>query len=114
MAGAESLAALRYKQSMNEGRPDPVEGRREEVLAMLAQGPDIQYATTSDDQSEPDAVFVTLAFRGKGTCEPCVPKNRYEPFVLLDLIEKQPSENYPSACPERLRKLSTCESTSCS
>ncbi|HKF93706.1 MAG TPA: hypothetical protein VKB96_03720 [Gammaproteobacteria bacterium] len=35
------------------------------VLAMLAESPDITHAITSDTESEPDAVIVTLAIRGQ-------------------------------------------------
>ena len=35
------------------------------VLAMLAESPDITHTITSDTESEPDAVIVTLAIRGQ-------------------------------------------------
>jgi hypothetical protein len=43
---------------------------------MLAEHPGITYAMTSDTDLEPDAVIVTLAIRGKATCELRVPKDR--------------------------------------
>jgi hypothetical protein len=67
--GAKSLATLRYIESMNSDSPDPAKGRRQELLDMLAQERDVQYAVASDDKSEPDAVIVTLAIRGKATCD---------------------------------------------
>jgi hypothetical protein len=50
------------------------EARRQQVLSMLAQGPEIQYAITTDDDAEPDAVILALGIRDKGTCEMRIPK----------------------------------------
>jgi hypothetical protein len=52
------------------------EKQRREVLSLLAEHPGITYAMTSDTDLEPDAVIVTLAIRGKATCELRVPKDR--------------------------------------
>jgi hypothetical protein len=89
-AVAESLVTLRYKKLMNENRLDPAaEGRRQEVLAMLVKEPNIQYAITSNDESESDAMIVTLAIRGKGTCELRIPKDRYDGLALLQLVDER-------------------------
>src|SRR5262249_41866404 len=54
----------------SEPPPDPAaEKRRLEVLDMLAQDPTTRYAIATDTQAVPDAVLVTLAIRGKATCE---------------------------------------------
>jgi hypothetical protein len=53
---------------------------------MLAQEPGLQYAMTSDDEGEPDAVLVTLAIRGTATCELRIPKDRYNGLALLKVI----------------------------
>jgi len=54
------------------------------VLAMLAESPDITHAITSDTESEPDAVIVTLAIRGQAKLH--MAKDRYDPFTLLELL----------------------------
>jgi hypothetical protein len=45
----------------------------------------------SDDESEPDAVIVTLAIRGTATCELGIPKDRYDGLAILQMIEQQAS-----------------------
>ena len=60
---------------------------------MLAQEPGLQYAITSDDESEPDAVLVTLAIRGTATCELRIPKDRYDGLAMLQMLEQQTSES---------------------
>lgn len=64
------------------------EARRNRVLAMLAERPGIRYAVLTDAQADPDAVILTLAIRGKATCELRIPHDRYEPFLLLDLLDR--------------------------
>ena len=69
--------------------PDPAaEARRQRVLEMLAQRPGIRYAAVTDTGAEADAVILALAIRGAGTCELRIPRDRYDPFLLLDLIER--------------------------
>ena len=68
---------------------DPAaEARRSRVLAMLAERPGIRYAVLTDVESDPEAVLLTLAIRGRATCEFRIPRDRYDPFLLLDLIER--------------------------
>jgi hypothetical protein len=67
---------------------DPAEARRQRVLDMLAEHPTIQYAMVTDTESEPDYVIVTLAIRGRATCDLHIPKDLYDGTLLLDLIEK--------------------------
>jgi hypothetical protein len=54
------------------------------VLAMLAESPDITHTITSDTESEPDAVIVTLAIRGQAKLH--MAKDRYDSFTLLELL----------------------------
>lgn len=76
-------------KATSEPLSDPaMEARRQRVLAMLAERPDIRYALITDDQADPEAVILALAIRGLGTCELCVPQTKFDPFVLLDLIER--------------------------
>ncbi len=82
----ELIAAL-------EIRPDPAaEARRQRVLAMLAQHPGTRYAVLTDTEADPEAVLLTLAIRGRATCELAIPRAKYDPFLLLDLIERHTSK----------------------
>src|SRR5215218_2043299 len=71
---ARTLALMRYPHASSNDFDRGA--RRQQVLTMLAQEPGLQYAITSDDDSEPDAVLVTLAIRGTATCELRIPKDR--------------------------------------
>ena len=54
---------------------------------MLENSPGIKYALTTDTNSDPDSVLLMLAIPGKATCEFQVPRDSYDAFLLLDLIE---------------------------
>ena len=64
------------------------EVRRQRVLDMLSKNPTARYAILTDTESEPEAVLLTLAIRGKATCELTIPKAKYDPFLLLDLLDR--------------------------
>ncbi len=66
----------------------PADERTAKMVAKLKAEPGLIYAMQSHDEVEPDAVILTLAIRGKGTCELRIPKSRYDAFALLELIEK--------------------------
>ena len=69
--------------------PDPAaEARRQRVLEMLAERPEIRYAAVTDYQADRDAVILALAIRGLGTCELRIPREKYDGVLLLDLIER--------------------------
>lgn len=69
--------------------PDPsAEARRQRVLAMLDENPAARYAVLTHDTGDAEAVILTLAIRGRATCELRIPRDRYDPFLLLDLIER--------------------------
>ncbi len=81
------VAAL--QEAANDPLPDPAaEARRQRVLAMLAERPDIRYAVITDTQADPEAVLLTLAIRGQATAEFRIPAEKYDPFLLLDLIDR--------------------------
>jgi hypothetical protein len=48
----------------------------------------IDRAMISVNDAEPDAALVTLAIKGKATCERRVPKERYDGFALLELFSR--------------------------
>ncbi len=58
------------------------------VNALLESNPDSLRAVYTDMQSNLTNVILTIAIRGKASCEMRIPKARYDPFQLLDLIEK--------------------------
>jgi len=69
--------------------PDPsAEARRQRVLAMLGENPTARYAVLTHDTGDPEGVLLTLAIRGQATCELLIPRDRYDPFLLLDLIKQ--------------------------
>lgn len=69
--------------------PDPAMGaRRQRVLTMLAENPGVRYAVLTDTQTDPEAVLLTLATRGRATCELRIPRAKYDGLLLLDLIER--------------------------
>ena len=64
------------------------EQRREKVVGMLANNPTIQRAFVTDTESDPDNVILTMAIRDAGTCEILIPQGKYDPFAVLEVIEK--------------------------
>ena len=66
------------------------ENRRQRVLKMLADAPPaVHYAYLTDDKSHPEYVILALAIRGVGTCELSIPRDRYDPFLLMEMLEKE-------------------------
>lgn len=64
------------------------EQRREKVLKMLEERPEIQRAFVTDTENDRHNVILTLAIRNAGTCELLIPKHRYDPFIFLEIIQK--------------------------
>lgn len=76
-------------KATSEPLSDPAtEARRQRVLAMLAERPGIRYAVITDTQADPGAVILTLATRGRATCELRIPRDKYDPWLLLQMIER--------------------------
>ncbi len=68
---------------------DPAaEARRQRVLELLAANPSARYALVTDTEGDPEAVILVLAIRGRATCELRIPRAKYDPFLLLALIER--------------------------
>lgn len=93
-------AVLERNQQRNRPATDGVEARnqratdvaaelrRGRVLAMLDRNPSARYAVLTDSESDPEAVILALAIRGRATCELHIPRDRYDGALLLDLIER--------------------------
>ncbi|MBX3640650.1 MAG: hypothetical protein KF888_09070 [Nitrosomonas sp.] len=64
------------------------EERRQKVLQMLEDNPGSKRAFITDTDSDRDNVIVAVAIRGTATCEIEIPKNKYDPFLFLELINK--------------------------
>ena len=65
------------------------EHRRQEVLQMMANDdqPRKHYWLT-DDKAHPDFVILVFAIRGVGTGELSIPKEKYDPFLLMEILDK--------------------------
>ena len=84
----ELLAALPAADGGNPLPDATAEARRQLVLAKLAERPGSRYAAIADPEANPDAVTLTLAIRGVATCELRIPRKKYDPFLLLKLVER--------------------------
>jgi len=62
--------------------------RRQKVIAMLETAPDNQRAIYTDINSDPHNVILAVAVRNLATCEMLIPKVKYDPWRLLELIER--------------------------
>ena len=69
---------------------DAAEARRQKVIAMLEAEPGTQRAICTDDTNDPDNVILTIAVRScQQTVEMLIPRAKYDPWLLLELIERQ-------------------------
>ena len=91
---AELLAALPAAGG-DDPLPDAAAAARPpRVLAMLVERPGVRYAVLTDTEADPEAVVLALAIRGAMpdgatvTCELRIPRAKYDPFLLLELIER--------------------------
>ena len=74
------------QEAANDLLPDSaMEARRQRVLTVLAEQPGIPYAVVVDNP-DTDPVIMVLGIRGQATCELLVPREKFDPFLLLDLI----------------------------
>lgn len=65
------------------------EWRRQKVIAMLNAAPGTQRAIYTDTDSDPHNVIVAVAVRAcQQTCEMTIAKATYDPWRLLELIER--------------------------
>ena len=66
------------------------EERRAKVLAMLADNPDIQRAIITDTESDQHNVILTMAIRKQYTFEMAISKDRYDGFLVLEILNHSP------------------------
>jgi hypothetical protein len=73
---------------------DPaIESRRQRVLAILAENPDLRYAVVTDTEAEPDVVVVHIGIRDVGSGEILIAKGSYDGIELLRLLESRRAED---------------------
>ena len=60
---------------------------------MLAADPTLQRAYSVDAESDPDHVIVTIAERGRLTCDVSIPRANYDPYQFLALFDKHGNEH---------------------
>jgi hypothetical protein len=65
----------------------PADARIGKVLAKLQADPGLRFAVEAHIDADPDAVILTLAIRDKAACELRIPREKYDPFLLLELIQ---------------------------
>ena len=66
------------------------EERRQRLLQMMAEDDQPKkYYWITDIKADPDWVILALAIRDVGTCELLIPRERYDPFLLLESIGKE-------------------------
>ena len=83
---AVALAKDRKSETQQERQR---EARRQRVIAMLKRYPDTARAIYTDTISDPHNVILTVAVRAcQQTCELLIPKAKYDPWRLLDLVER--------------------------
>ena len=63
------------------------ESRQKKVLAMLSENPNKQRAVYADTESDQGNVILAIAVRNLSTYEMLIPKAKYDPFLLLSLVD---------------------------
>ena len=82
-----AIVAVANPPEAKAATPDSAtEARRQRVLAMLADNPALRLAVVCDGAGDP--VPVAVAIRDKGSVEILIPAARFDPFALLELVER--------------------------
>jgi hypothetical protein len=58
------------------------------VEEMLAEDPRLTIAYMTDDSSVPGVVILTVARRGLAVYEMAIPPDKYDPFLLMDMVAR--------------------------
>ena len=84
-----ALMASLQETANHEPLTDPLaESWRRRLLSMLSQNPTVTYAVLTEMDGDPEAVLLALAIRGRATCKLHIPKAKYDPFLMLDLLDR--------------------------
>ena len=88
----ETMEALKEQKAevMAElAAPSDVKARREQVLRMIADDDQRRkYYWLTDDKAHPDFVILVFAIRDVGTGELSIPREKYDPFLLMEILDK--------------------------
>ncbi len=103
---AELIAAL---EPIERGR----ELRRQRVLAKLAAEPERQRVAIFDPDAERDYVLCTLAIRDVGTCELRIPRERFDPWAVLDALCDSGQKGRSEQCDRRADPAEGAERSGC-
>ena len=64
--------------------------RLEPVLKMMAEDDQRRkYYWLTDDKAHPDFVILVFAIRDVGTGELSIPREKYDPFLLMEILDKR-------------------------
>jgi len=83
-----AVASLQTHETVEPASDIQQKTRQQKVLAMLEDNPDKQRAVYADTESDQDNVILSIAVRHLATYEMLIPKAKYDPFRLLELIEQ--------------------------
>ncbi len=79
-----------YADFDNLGAIRRMEARRQEILKMMADDDqDRKYHYFTDIEADPDYVILAVGIRGVATFEMKIPREKYDPFLLLETIAKE-------------------------
>ena len=71
------------------------EKSRQKAIALMNSSPDTPRGIYVDDQIDPDNVVLFVAVKScMETCELTIPRAKYDPFKLLELIERLGQANH--------------------
>lgn len=75
---------------VRRGEPPPQdpESRREKLLQMLRDNPNVKYAMLSDLISEPAYAIVAVAIRGVATADIWIERDKYDGPAIIDMVER--------------------------
>lgn len=77
------------EKTITTNTEERAEWRRQKVIAMLNAAPGTQRAVYADTESDPHFVILAVAVRAyQQTCELLIPKTKYDPWRLLELVER--------------------------
>ena len=80
----------REKARRDAKRRDEVRRTRlEPVLKLMAEDNQArEFNCVTDGESDPDYVILAFAIRGEGSGEMSIPKEKYDPFLLMEILDK--------------------------
>ena len=69
--------------------PSDVKARRERLYQMMDEDDAERiYYWITDTDSDPHYVILAMGIKDVGTCEMRIPKEKYDPFLLMEILDK--------------------------